>query len=87
MQGKLIHNKKADTITYFVNDSWCLNIGFPSIGFFADNGGEFANFKLDELTSQLGLTVKFGPTYSPWSNSINESNHASVNIMINKLIE
>ena len=64
-----------------------MNVGFPSQGFFADNGGEFANIKLDELTSTLGLTVKFGPAYSPWSNGINERNHASVDITIKKLME
>ena len=34
-----------------------MNLGFPTNGFFADNGGEFANVKLDELTSKLGLIV------------------------------
>ena len=37
-----------------------MNLGCPSQGFLADNGGKFANIKLDELTSTLGLTVKFG---------------------------
>ena len=64
-----------------------MNVGFPSQGFFADNGGEFANIKLDELTSTLGLTVKFGPSYSSWSNGINERNHASADITIKKLME
>ena len=75
IQGKLIMNKKADTIIDVVNTTWNLNVGFPSVGFFADNGGEFANTKLDKLTSRLGLTVKFGPSYSPWSNGLNERNH------------
>ena len=65
IQGKLIPNKKADTIIQALTDSWCMNVGFPSQGFFADNGGKFANIKLDKLTSKLGLTVKFGPSYSP----------------------
>ena len=77
MVGKLISNKKADTIIQAIKDSWCMSVGFPSHGFFADNRGEFSNLKLDELTSKLGLTVKFGPAYSPWSNGLNERNHAS----------
>ena len=64
-----------------------MSVGFPSYGFFADNGGEFSNIKLDELTSKLGLTVKFGPAYSPWSNGLNERNHALVDLMIKELIE
>ena len=87
IQGKLILNKKADTIIDAVNTTWNLNVGFPSIGFFADNGGEFANTKLDELTITLGLTVKFGPSYSPWSNGLNERNHVSTDITIRKLME
>ena len=47
IQGKLIPNKKADTVIEALNTSWCLNVGYPSVGFFADNGGEFSNAKLD----------------------------------------
>ena len=43
MQGKVITNKKADTIITAQTDLWCMSVGFPSQGFFADNGGEFAN--------------------------------------------
>ena len=64
-----------------------MNVGFPSQEFFADNGGEFANIKLDESTSKLGFSVKFGPSYSPWSNGLNERNHASADITIKKLME
>merc|ERR1712237_171007 len=87
IKGKLIFNKKSDTIISALMDTWCRSVGFPTTGFFADNGGEFANVKLDELISKLGLTVKFGPAYSPWSNGINERNHASADIMIKKLME
>ena len=74
--GKLIPNKKVDTIIQVLTDFWCMLLGFPSYGFFADNGREFLNVNLDKLTSKLGLTVKFGPAYSPWSNGLNERNHA-----------
>ena len=67
IQGKVILNKKVGMIITTLTDSWCMNVGFPSKGFFVDNGGEFANIKLDELTSKLGLSVKFGPSYSPWT--------------------
>ena len=79
-------NKKADTIILALMDSWCMSFGFLTTGFFADNGGEFANLKLDELTSKLGLTVKSGPSFFPWSNGINERNHASADITIRKLM-
>ena len=37
--GKLLSNKKADTIIQAIMDSWCMSVGFPSHGFFADNRG------------------------------------------------
>lgn len=70
-----------------INTSWNYNVGYPSIGYFTVNGGEFANIKLDELMSKLSLTVKFGPSYSPWSNGINKRNHASEDITIRKMME
>ncbi len=56
--GRLITNKKVDIIMQAIMDNWCMNLGFPTHGFYADNRGEFSNIKLDELTSKLGLTVK-----------------------------
>ena len=85
--GKLLNNKKADIIIQAITDSWCMSLGFPSHGFFADKSGEFSNMKSDELTSKLGLTVKFGPAYSPWSNGLNERYHASADLTIKKLME
>ena len=64
-----------------------MSIGFPSHEFFSDNGEKFSNIKLYELTSKLGLTVKFGPAYSPWSNGLNERNYASADLTIKKLLE
>ena len=87
MLGKLIPNKKADTILEALNLTWNYTVGFPSVGFFADNGGEFVNIKMDELVSKLGLTIQFGPAYSPWSSGINERNHASADVTIKKLLE
>ena len=87
IQGKLINNKGADTIIQVLTDTWCMNVGFLSKGFFADNIGELANIKLDELTSKLGLSISFGSEYSPWSNGLNERNHASADITIKKMME
>ena len=44
MVGKLLTNKKAETIMNALMDNWCMNLGFPSYGFFVDNGGEFTNW-------------------------------------------
>ena len=60
-----IGNKKADIVISAIMDTWCMSVGFPTTGFFVDNGGEFVNIKLDELMRKLSLTVKFGPAFSP----------------------
>ena len=39
--------------------------GISSLGVYADNGGEFVNLKMDQLMARLGVTVKYGPAYSP----------------------
>ena len=35
----------------------------PSVVFYADadNGKDFVNVKMDELSARLGVTVKYGP--------------------------
>ena len=72
MVGKLINNERVDTIIQTKLELWCMSLGFPTSGFFEDNGGEFSNVKLDELTSKPGITVKFGLPNLPWSNGIDE---------------
>ena len=39
---------------------------------------------MDKLTSKLGISVKFGPAYSPWRYGINERYHASKKMMEEK---
>ncbi len=87
VQGKLLRNKKAETIVEAINECWNLPFGIPGIGYYADNGTEFKNLKMDELVSKLGISISYSPAYSPWSNGINERNHASCDMTIKKLME
>ena len=66
---------------------WCLPYGYPNIGFWSDNGGEFRNSKMEEFVSKLGLKIKFTPAYSPWSNGINERNHYNCDVIVKKIME
>merc|ERR1712180_586619 len=34
-----------------------------------------------------GISISYGPAYSPWSNGINERNHAACDLTIKKLME
>ena len=76
IQGKIINKNKMETVIDTINTTWTYNVGYPSVGYFTDNRGEFTKIQLDEMTSKLGLTVKFSPAYSPWSYGLNERNHA-----------
>ena len=87
IQGAVIKNKQAVTVIDAVQSIWCLRFGYPSRGFWADNGLEFQNRESVELMSKLGLKMEFGPTYSPWSNGINERNHYSADIIVKKALE
>ena len=87
IQGCVIKNKQAETVVEAVQSVWCLRFGYPSRGFWADNGNEFQNKDMSEFMSKLGLKIEFGPTYSPWSNGINERNHYSADIIVKKAQE
>ena len=87
IQGRLLKNKKAETVLNAINECWSLPFGIPAVGYYADNGTEFKNVKMDELISKLGISISYGPAYSPWSNGINERNHASCDLTIKKLME
>ena len=61
--------------------------GILNIEYYADNGKEFKNVKIDELVRKLGISISYGPAYSPWSNGINDRNHALCDLTIKKLME
>ena len=47
MQGKIILNMRANTIINAIRDTWIRCFGIPSVGFNANNGGEFSYLKID----------------------------------------
>ena len=60
VKGAVINDKHLETVMKALQGSWNMNFGFPLVRFFVDNGGEFRNIKLDELTSKIGIRLKFG---------------------------
>merc|ERR1712243_1694 len=87
IQGNLLRNKKAETVLNAINECWNLPFGKPAVGFYADNGTEFKNVKMDKLISKLRISISYGPAYSPWSNGIIERNHALCDLTIKKLMQ
>ena len=49
VQGKVILNKRVDTMINAITDTWIMCFGIPSLRFYADNGGEFVNVKIDKI--------------------------------------
>ena len=64
-QGRLLNNKQADTVRNAIEECWNLPFGIPTLGYYAKNEGEFKNVNMDELVSKLGITIRYGPAYSP----------------------
>ena len=87
LAGVVLKDKKAETILEKLEMEWCLRYGYPSVGFYADNGGEFRNYKMEEFVSKLGIKIEFSPSYSPWSNGLNERNHYSADRIVRKLMD
>ena len=48
MQGRLIENKKMETIVKAVNKSWKIPFGIPSVGYFTKNEKELKEIKMYE---------------------------------------
>ena len=49
----MLKNKEAETAIEAMNSTWNWRFGFPSNGFWADNGPEFQNSDMEELASKL----------------------------------
>ena len=81
LAGVVLKDKKAEKILEKTGD------GCSSIGFYVDNGGEFRNYKMEEFVSKLGIKIEFSPSYSPWSNGLNERNHYSADRIVKKLMD
>ena len=64
-QGIVLKDKEAETIVEAINSTWNWRFGFPSVGFWADNGPEFKNKVMNEYAAKFGFKVSFGPAYSP----------------------
>ena len=91
IKGQVINDKKKETIVQGIENKWILGggggPGHPSKGFFSDNGGEFLNDDLIEFAGALGINIKMTAASSPWMNGSCERAHATVDIMVEKILE
>ena len=51
VKGIEVKNKQPDTIIKALHGSWCMDLGYPTVGFWCDNGGEFRKMKMEEFVN------------------------------------
>ena len=68
IKGVVLKSKEPEEVIKAIHEEWCMDVGFPTVGFWSDNSGEFRNEKMEEFVSKLGLEINFTPSYSAWAN-------------------
>ena len=81
-----IKRKRKEVIVDMIIQLWMSIFGAANI-FLMDKGGEFANDEMRELGNQFAINIKHTAAYAPWANGINERNRASIDIMMEKMLE
>ena len=84
--GKVMRKKDAETTIMALNNGWNWVFGYPSRGYWSDNGTEFANKEMRDLCSRMKITIGYTTPWSPYSNGLNEKNHASMDQTIKKIM-
>ena len=91
IKGQVVNDKKADTIIKAIETKWIVGggvgPGHPNRGFFSDNGGEFLNEDLIDFAAALDISISMTAANSPWMNGACERSHATVDRIIEKLLE
>ena len=91
VKGTFIRDKQPMTIIKAIISSWIVGDGsgpgHPSRGFYSDNGAEFLNNDLIDFASKYNLSISMTAANAPWQNGIVERNHATADIIIEKLLK
>ena len=54
VKGAVINDKHPETVMKALHKTSCIDLGFPTVRFWCDNGGEFRNSKMEEFVNKLG---------------------------------
>ena len=85
-QADFVQSKYKDVFVSKIIELWFPIFGNPDMSLM-DNGGKFENDTMRELGNLFGTNIKHTAGYSPWSNSVNEHNHATVDLVLTKMLE
>ena len=81
----IVKSKQKEEIVKAIFRIWITLFGPPN-EILSDNGGEFNNDLLRDLSDQLNVFIRTTPGESPWSNGITERHNAILRNTINKLL-
>ena len=85
-KARVIPNKRPETVVKAFTMEWIAAGMGPPGKILVDNGGEFANNELNDLSEQLNFEVCVTSAYSPWSNGLCERNHAVIDKSVLKMM-
>ena len=90
IKGRYIPDKTPDTVIQAVINTWIVGDGsgpgHPTLSFYSDNGGEFLNEEMLDFAARMNVQIKMTAAEAPWQNGICERQHASADIVIEKLL-
>ena len=84
IQGRVLNDRKPEIIGKVLHRGWCLSYGYPTVGFWSDNGGDLRNSKMEVFVNKLGIKIKFTAVVSPSSNGDFERNHYNCDVIVKK---
>ena len=90
IKGKYIRDKHPETVLNALVSSWVIGDGcgpgHPTRGFWCDNGGEFLNEDVLDYAAAMNVDIKMTSANSPWQNGIVERNHATADVIVEKIM-
>ena len=60
-RGIVLKEKTPESVIRGLHGAWYMDISFQNVGFLADNGAKFKNYKRKEFVNKLGIRIEFTP--------------------------
>ena len=91
IKGVFLKDKTPASIIEGIVSRWVIGDGggpgHPRKGFWSDNGGEFLNQELIDYAARQNIQIKMTAANAPWQNGCVERNHATADIIYQKLMD
>ena len=83
--ANVINRKTPDQVINSIFEKWIQYFGIPD-KVLSDNGGEFSNAEMIEVSNKLNLKLFTTGAHSPWQNGICERNHAHTDNILQSVL-